>query len=298
MALINYTACPVCANGELTTIFSVTDFTVSKEQFPILECKNCQVRLTQNVPDQQTIGPYYQAEAYVSHTNTKKGFINTIYHKVRNYTLQQKLQLIQKATGINTKGFLLDVGAGTGAFAKTVKNAGWHITALEPDNTARMVAKKEHDIDLFSNDYLFTLPEQKFTVITLWHVLEHVHALQNYMQQFRRVLANNGKLIIAVPNYTSMDAGYYKQNWAAYDVPRHLYHFSPQSVEKLAAVNGFIVEKMKPMWFDSFYVSMLSEQYKKGFLPLAIIIGFISNLFALFNTRKCSSVIYILKNID
>lgn len=297
MGLIHYTSCPVCAGQQFKTIFSATDFTVSKEQFLIVECESCTVRLTQDVPYQQAIGPYYQAEAYVSHTNSKKGFINWIYHKVRTYTLQQKLTLIQKASGIVTKGFLLDVGAGTGAFAKTAKKAGWQVTGLEPDNNARIISKKEHEIELLSNDHLFTLSAEKFNVITLWHVLEHVHALQNYMQQFKRVLVANGRLIIAVPNYTSMDARYYKHNWAAYDVPRHLYHFSPASIEKLATNNGFAVEKIKPMWFDSFYVSMLSEQYKKGFLPFALVIGFVSNVLALFNNRKCSSVIYILKKV-
>lgn len=192
---------------------------------------------------------------------------------------------------------MLDVGAGTGAFVHTMQQAGWQVTALEPDETARNIAASKYGLQLQSPAQLFNLPQNHFNAITLWHVLEHIHTLKEYLQQFNNILQQHGRLVIAVPNYTSYDAAYYKEFWAGYDVPRHLYHFSPVGMKLLAKQFGFKVEKVYPMWFDSVYVSMLSEQYKTGkqnFLK-ALFIGFLSNAKAMLNKEKCSSVIYVLK---
>ena len=185
-------------------------------------------------------------------------------------------------------GKLLDVGAGTGAFVHTMKLAGWEVTGLEPDETARKNAVNKYGIDLLSPDHLFQFNAAQFDAVTMWHVLEHVHELHKYLEQFQQILKPGGALIIAVPNYTSYDAKVYKDNWAAYDVPRHLYHFSPKSMEKLGQAKGFILTDTKPMWFDSFYVSMLSEQYKNGSgnLPGALWSGMLSNLKTLFNKKS------------
>lgn len=267
---------------------------MSKQTFSVWHCSACTLRFTQDIPVVSEIGKYYQAEAYVSHTDTKKGLINRLYHIVRNYTLQTKRRLVQKATGM-PKGALLDVGAGTGAFAAAMQQAGWAITGLEPDDTARTNAKTQHNLDLQSPDNLFTLPANSYNAITMWHVLEHVHELHKYLDTYNRLLKSNGRLIIAVPNYTSYDAQVYQQYWAAYDVPRHLYHFSPQSMQQLAAQHGFTIQQYKPMWFDSFYVSMLSEQYKNGGgLLKALWNGLCSNLKAIGDVKKCSSVIYVM----
>ncbi len=193
--------------------------------------------------------------------------------------------------------FYLEVGAGTGYFARHMQGTGWAVTALEPDETAR---KNAADINGIKAGDLNMLPELEpaaYDAITLWHVLEHVHDLHEYFKTFHKLLRPDGRLIIAVPNYTSEDAEQYGADWAAYDVPRHLYHFSPQSMQLLAKSHHFIIEKMEPMWFDSFYVSMLSEQYKTGsnhFLK-AIASGIRSNIKAMQHAEKCSSVIYIIR---
>jgi SAM-dependent methyltransferase len=201
------------------------------------------------------------------------------------------------------EGVLLDVGSGTGAFVSEMSKNGWRVTGLEPDEGARKVAKEEFNCDLKNTDKLFELPQNSFDVITLWHVLEHVHELKIYITQLKNLLRQNGKLIIAVPNYTSFDASTYKEHWAAYDVPRHLYHFSPLSMKYLMEQNQLKITGYKPMWFDSFYVSLLSSKYKnKGRTGeegetnwvSAICIGFVSNLKALVNRKKCSSVIYVV----
>lgn len=224
--------CPVCKSTAIHPVFDAEDYTVSHEKFPIWQCDECTVRFTQNVPSEDFIGRYYQSSDYVSHSDTKSGLINRLYHIVRNYTLQNKKKLVQKVTNLE-KGTLLDVGAGTGAFVSTMQQAGWKVSGLEPDATARQNALSNHQIQLQPLDVLFGLKNESFDAITMWHVLEHVHDLHGYLETYQRILKQNGTLIIAVPNYTSYDAGEYQQFWAAYDVPRHLYHFSPKSMEVL-----------------------------------------------------------------
>lgn len=296
MAVItHYTSCPCCNSESIQEVLIAKDYTVSKESFSVWHCNNCTVRFTQNIPDAASIAPYYSAEAYVSHTDTKEGFVNKLYHIVRGFTLKSKQQLIIKHTH-EQSGNLLDIGAGTGAFVQTMINAGWQVTGLEPEESARLIAKQKHNLYLQTPDLLFQLNNQQFNAITMWHVLEHVHDLHIYVEKCYDLLKPNGLLFIAVPNYTSADEAIYKQHWAAYDVPRHLYHFSPKSIDILASSKNFTVKKQIPMWFDSFYVSLLSEQHKNGTANLikAFINGAISNLQTLFNVKKCSSIIYVL----
>ncbi len=295
--LITYQQCPCCGSKAIVEALTVKDYTVSKELFSIWHCNTCTLRFTQNIPSAENIGRYYKSESYISHTDTQEGFINKLYHFVRNITLQSKKKLVIGNTQLN--GNLLDVGAGTGAFSSTMQQAGWQVTGLEPDAQARQIAYQKYQLQLEDPTTLFGLQANSYHAITLWHVLEHVHDLHQYLQQFYTILAAKGKLFIAVPNYTSSDAAFYKEHWAAYDVPRHLYHFSPKSMQKLAAINGFVITAYKPMWFDSVYVSMLSEEYKNGtpnFLK-ALLNGLVSNLKCITDSTKCSSVIYVFEKI-
>lgn len=294
--IIHHTSCPCCNALDIQEVLLIQDYTVSKEIFPIWQCNSCYVRFTQNIPDEFSIAPYYQSSAYISHSDTNEGIINKLYHTVRNITLKSKRALIEQQTKIKN-GNLLDIGAGTGAFANVMQQAGWHITGLEPDETARQIAFQKFNIKFQPPNILYSLEKEQFDAITLWHVLEHVHDLHGYLQKFVEILKPNGKLFIAVPNYTSADAAMYKKYWAAYDVPRHLYHFSPKSIEHLAKVNNLLITAYKPMWFDSFYVSMLSEKYTTGsnnFL-MAFMNGCISNLKTLLDVKRCSSIIYVLR---
>jgi 2-polyprenyl-3-methyl-5-hydroxy-6-metoxy-1,4-benzoquinol methylase len=293
--MIHYTGCPICSSNNIQEQLSAKDYTVSQNIFSIWHCNACTARFTQDVPGQDDIGAYYVSENYISHSDTKKGIINSLYHMVRKRTLGAKRRLVINETGI-TKGAILDIGCGTGAFLNTMKEADWNITGLEPDTVARAKAAELYALHPQEPGKLFDLTPASFNAITMWHVLEHVHELHAYIKQIEKLLAPGGKAFIAVPNYTSKDAAIYAAYWAAYDVPRHLYHFSPQSMETLLAQHGLKLAAVKPMWFDSFYVSMLSEQYKngKGNIIKAVFNGFISNLKAWGNTRKCSSVIYVI----
>lgn len=276
-------------------MLSVKDYTVSLQQFDIWHCNACTMRFTQQVPDKGEIGKYYQSHNYISHSDIKKGFINSLYHYVRRRTLKAKRKLIEKHTALSG-GNVLDVGAGAGAFLNEMFRSGWKVTGIEPDTVARENAKRIYGLPLYASEKLFDLKPQSFDAITMWHVLEHVHDLHEYMSQLKNLLKPSGCLFIAVPNYTSYDALVYKNYWAAYDVPRHLYHFSPAAFSQLLLQHGFQLKEIKPMWYDSFYVSMLSEKYKTGKNNFfrAVYNGYISNWKALFDNEKCSSIIYVV----
>ncbi|CAN5211292.1 class I SAM-dependent methyltransferase [soil metagenome] len=294
---VSYEGCLVCNSSNIVFALTAKDFTVSQEKFRIFQCNACTFRFTQNIPPAEGIGKYYQSENYISHTETEKGLVNRLYHFVRKITLKSKISLIKQHTKL-VQGSLLDIGAGTGAFAHGIQAAGWKCTGIEPDESARTIAAEKYSVSLSDQQQLFKLPEHSFDAITLWHVLEHVHKLDEYMIHIKRLLKESGKIFIAVPNYTSYDAKVYQQFWAAYDVPRHLYHFSPKSMKSLLEGHNLKLQAVLPMWFDSYYVSLLSEKYKTGKQNIvkSFFNGSISNLKAIFNTEKCSSVIYVISN--
>lgn len=282
--------CPACGHLEHTQHLKVEDHFLSKESFELLLCNACQLVFTTPRPSLEKIGDYYKSEDYVSHSSTKKGLVNSVYNWVRNYTLNKKVKLISSLVSGRQ---LLDIGAGSGHFVGRAKTAGYTVLGLEPDADARKVAKELNDVDLENLDRLYELTPATYDVVTMWHVLEHVYNLSDDVKQIASLIQSNGVWVIAVPNYTSFDATYYGSYWAAYDVPRHLYHFEPNSIIPLIEKNGFTFEKMLPMKFDSYYVSMLSEKYKGGSLLNALRIGWLSNMRS--KNGKCSSQIYVFR---
>jgi 2-polyprenyl-3-methyl-5-hydroxy-6-metoxy-1,4-benzoquinol methylase len=288
--------CPVCGHNKFETRLSVKDYTVSNEIFDIVECPQCSLRFTQQVPDETQIGRYYQSEEYISHTDSKKGLFNKVYQLVRGVALGSKRQLVEKyATAQGKK--MLDYGCGTGAFLQEMKQHGWTVTGIEPDPGAAQKAMELTSSDVKDPSLLDSIEPSSFDAITLWHVLEHVHTLNETLDKLKQALKPGGFIFIAVPNYTSHDASFYQQHWAAYDVPRHLYHFSPSAMKTLIAGHGLTMKNILPMWFDAFYVSLLSEKYKhnKTSVLSACITGAVSNLKALINKEKCSSLIYVIQ---
>lgn len=292
--MFNYTKCPVCQNQSFSKFLSCKDYTVSQETFNIVCCNSCGFKFTNPIPDVSDLGNYYKSEEYISHSNTKKGLVSRLYHFVRNYTLKRKLSLV---AGYVSRGTILDYGCGTGMFLNTMKAAGWNTYGMEPDSGARSIAsemglvigKDKEELELKAAGL-------KFDAITLWHVLEHVTDLESTLSYFSTHLNPNGALIIAVPNHISFDAKHYEEFWAAYDVPRHLYHFEPKTIEALLASARFKLINKHPMKFDSFYVSMLSEKYKTGSINYlnALWKGLKSNSKAR-STGDYSSVIYVFK---
>lgn len=291
---VHYDACPVCGSASINPLLTVKDHSVSGENFVIWQCDACKLRFTQDAPNETEIARYYKSENYISHTNTGNSLVNQVYLAVRKFTLKQKAATLKKYTTLSS-GSLLDVGAGTGAFLKHMQEEGWEVAGTEPDADARNRAK-QLSLDLHPAEALQSLPPGTFDAITLWHVLEHVHPLQAYMGILKSLLKPSGTLFIAVPNYQAYDAQVYKSAWAAYDVPRHLYHFSPQSMQVLTQRHRLKMVAQVPMWFDAFYISLLSSKYKNGKTAWmgALSSGLFSNMNALLHKEKCSSILYVI----
>lgn len=287
--------CPVCGSIDTRFTLEAKDYTVSGETFRIRQCQVCSLRFTWPVPDEQHIGKYYHSENYISHSDTSKGLVNKLYHAVRKISLKQKKHWVEQSTGI-AKGNILDIGSGTGSFLHVMQQSGWNTTGLEPDEGARNIAYKNYGLSILPSDSLYHLPQNNFHAITLWHVLEHVHELHGYMEQIGKLLNANGHIFIAVPNYTSLDAKIYQQHWAAYDVPRHLYHLSPNAMKTLVQQHGLKLKKMITMPFDAFYICLLSEKYKRG--KSHYLHGFTNGVrswaYANKHTEQSSSILYIL----
>ncbi len=272
----------------------VKDHSVSGEEFELIVNSEYGFLETTPQPSLEKLPSYYESEDYISHTDSKRNLFEKIYHLVRVISLKKKLKLINS---FNTKNKnLLDVGCGTGDFLQIAKSNNWEVSGIEPNEQARIIANSKTDNSVFEIEQLLQFDKASFDVITLWHVLEHLPNLEDYISVFQKLLKPEGRLIIAVPNYKSYDAQYYKSFWAAYDVPRHLWHFNRKSISNLIEAFNFKVEKIKPMWFDAFYVSMLSEKYKSGKMnPIkGFWIGLLSNMKAL-SSKEASSLIYIIK---
>lgn len=286
--------CPVCNNASFNDWLVCKDYTVSKSDFAIQCCASCGFAATNPRPSNEELGKYYESDEYISHSNTSKGLVSKMYQRVRKYTMRKKVAMVHQLAG--KMGSLLDIGCGTGEFLAASKTAGWRVTGIEPSASARKAALTNHQLEVQDEPELQNLPADSFDVITMWHVLEHVPDLPGRLQTLKKLLAQNGTLIIAVPNRNSHDADHYGKFWAAYDVPRHLWHFRPDDIRALAKTHGFILHDIKPMVFDAYYVSLLSEKYKTGaqrYLA-AVWRGFVSNQKA--GKEKWSSQIYILRH--
>ena len=286
--------CPICESKSFTTFLKLKDQSVSQEDFTIIQCDLCGFKITSPRPFEEMLPAYYKSEDYISHSDTQKGLINFLYQKVKAITLYQKENMISR---FNTSNRLLDIGCGTGDFIKYVSLKNWDVIGLDPDEGARKLAESKLPGKVYQIENLFELSHQSFGIITMWHVLEHVSELNRYMAQLNMLLEKDGRLIIALPNPDSADAKHYKEYWAAYDVPRHLYHFSKKNISDLASKHNFKLDSIKPMLFDSFYVSMLSEKYKKGNIFKAASNGLISNLKG-HKSQNQSSLIYIFSKIS
>ncbi|MCH8558739.1 MAG: class I SAM-dependent methyltransferase [Balneolia bacterium] len=292
--------CPVSGSYDIRFIDEVTDFACSGETFQIWENKETGIRFTHPAPSPEKIGAYYEMEEYLSHDAETDTTLASVYRSARNFTLKWKFRLVKNRLPVASVR-LLDFGAGTGEFAGFVKTQkpGWQVKAIETDEDASaQITGNYPGVTSYSDMNAFPKSE-KFGAITAWHALEHVHDPASVLEQFHSRLFDYGIVVIALPNCSSYDAARYGNAWAGYDVPRHLFHFTPESFEALAASKGFEVVEKKRMLLDAFYVSLLSESYLgitgPGAAFKAGVAGTLSNLLSLVNVNRCSSVTYILR---
>lgn len=288
--------CPLCHSKNVTIRYTCEDFTSTHEKFQLSECQDCTFIFTTPQPTENTIGKYYESPEYISHSESNRSLFDKAYTLARKQALNWKRKLVEANQPRNRK--LLDVGCGTGNFLQHMNSHGWDTTGVEPSESAAAKARDKNAGKIFIG--IDGIGNQKFDVITLWHVLEHLHEPKKKLLSLRDLLEENGTIIIAVPNRESFDAKYYKNYWAAYDVPRHLWHFSPANMKSILEQTGFRLTAQHPMLLDSFYVSLLSESYQNKNrnkivnLFSAFWVGLLSNLKAT-KSKNYSSLIYVAK---
>ena len=294
--MVHYDKCPLCLSGKLEKYLKVRDHFLSKEDFDLFRCSSCGFIITQDHPDGDAMGPYYESEDYLSHNEPETGFVNNLYNLSRNFMLKMKWRMVMRSTGLK-KGTILDIGSGSGYFASFIRDKGWDVKGIEINRMIREISSSRFGLDILPPESLNELPSSSFDCITLWHVLEHFHEPDQYASQIRRILKPKGVCIVALPNCDSFDAGHYHENWAAWDVPRHISHFNPSTFSFFAEATHFTVTKTKALLFDVFYISILSEKYKTskpGFIT-GMIKGVWFTFLSLFIKGRNSSVIYFLK---
>jgi 2-polyprenyl-3-methyl-5-hydroxy-6-metoxy-1,4-benzoquinol methylase len=296
--MVHHTVCPLCLSDRISLHFRCTDHFISKEVFEVDVCDECGFEFTQDYPEEGEIGKYYESEEYISHSDTSKGLSNKLYRLARKFMLRRKMGIIRKTSGIN-KGTILDIGSGTGHFANTMKEAGWQVTGIEVNEKARSFSRSKFGLEIAEPGHISGLLTGSFDCVTLWHVLEHFHDPFRYVSEIRRLLKPDGICIIALPNSSSFDAKHFGTFWAAYDVPRHLWHFNPATFRRFADKAGFKTEKLLSLPLDLFYISILSEKNKGSRVPFfrGMAIAKLYAFASFFNKKRSSSIIYILRKL-
>ena len=286
--------CPWCNSENNHQFIKLKDYFLTNEEFEIIECDECKLLFTNPCPTPDRIGDYYKSENYLSHNEEKKGIFAEIYNYVKKINIKNKYKI---AVGnLHSEIRILDIGCGVGDFLLYAKENGCNTTGIEPSENARKIAEKKLNCKILSPEELENIPDNSFDIITMWHVLEHVADLKTEIQHLQRILKKDGRLILALPNYKSYDAEYYKDKWAAYDVPRHLNHFSQDSINNIFKETNLQLIDIKPLKWDSYYISILSEQYmnsNKSFLK-GILTGWKSNRKAK-KSGEWSSLVYCFK---
>ncbi len=292
----DHNKCPLCGSAESVLLFECKDHLVTGEFFPLKKCKSCGFIFTDNYPDQNNAPAYYRSDEYISHTDANKGLVNKTYHLIRKWMLADKYKILKKESGLKTAS-VLDIGSGTGYFPSYLKHKGWSCSGIEISEEARSFARREKNVELLAPEDIDTFLNGSMDIITMWHTLEHFYKPGDYLQNAHRILNDKGLLVIAIPNNLSYDAGHYKAFWAAWDVPRHLWHFNPATIEKLSDTYGFRLIKKYRLPYDAFYISILSERYRNSKTPLlkGSLTGLISWIRSVFNIEKTSSLVYIFK---
>ncbi len=288
--VLHYTACPLCGASKFETAFTCRDDLVSKETFTILRCTSCSFLFTQDVPQEKDIGRYYDTDAYIPHDITQRGCMHLVQRARTWVRLPGKRRLVEQASHLST-GHLLDIGCGSGEFPLMMQQKGWNVTATEQNAKMRAHCESQ-DISCLDAAVLAQLPSASFDAITLWHVLEHMHDLHGTIDQIHRLLKVGGSAIIAVPNIGGPLMRFYN----IYDVPRHLWHFRPETLTRLAELHGFRVASIRPLYLDPLYMGLYYERLLKGPALRGALLGIIDVLYGLLRPRRAASLVYVLRS--
>ena len=324
MKLLSFQTCPLCDSKKIAPFLTCRDTLTHRGEFTIASCGECGFRFTNPYPSAEDIHVFYDTPDYTPVSNSKEGLLNKGYHLARRVMLRAKRRLVQRLVGRGLRSApprgsnqafhetslepqggaersprptLLDIGCGTGEFLATMKQAGWSVQGVEPYEPAKNSAIKNFQIPVTDLAGQSSLPDHAYDVITLWHVLEHAHDLHRSMAEISRLLKPGGLVLIGVPNCDSWDAKFYGAHWAAYDTPRHLFHFNPATMRRLATRHNFEVASIHPLFFDPIYIPLLTEKKRADKNVLRGVYAAIrSFIFSLFYPAKCTAIAYVLKS--
>ncbi len=300
-------SCLVCGSTDSAVLFAAKDHLVSGEDFVLKRCSVCGFTFTADPPDEKDIAKFYLSEDYISHSDKKQSLTDRLYHLARNFMLRKKYNLVRKMSGgekftLTDKGSsrgkstLVDIGSGTGYFADYMNRNSWNVTGIELSDRAREYSISRFGLTVISPREISSIKDRSADCVTLWHVLEHLYEPGMWLREIKRILKDDGKCIIALPNIKSADAEWFGNEWAALDVPRHLWHFSPETLPAYIKEHGYICEKVIPMPLDIYYISALSYKNKGRWLPLmrGIVTGLFLTVRSLFKKDRASSLIYVV----
>jgi 2-polyprenyl-3-methyl-5-hydroxy-6-metoxy-1,4-benzoquinol methylase len=265
--------------------FKAKDHLVSKEIFEIKWNEKGNYAET-SLPKGIVLSRYYETEVYNSHKTETKTILDLLYKTVQKSMLFYKEGFVRP----QIKGNVLDMGGGVGVFAAYLAHRKFETTVVEPSKKGHEACTKKG-----LNTYLSVadLPKTKrYSAITMWHVLEHLTSPEKILQELHTLMEADALLIVAVPNFNSHDARYYASEWAALDVPRHLWHFTHKGLMDLVEPLGFVFKAQKPLWVDVFYISYLSEKNRNKKLSFlrGLLVGIICTFRALFDGEHSSNI--------
>ena len=249
--------CIICENNESVDYLQLTDrLSILPTNYHLVQCQCSFVYLNPR-PKIDNISSYYPSEKYDPHYMSNKSIWIKFYHFVQFFTLRWKYS---KIPDIHRSRNLLDIGAGQGEFASFMSKRGWNVV-IQDANIDIIDKNIPHDYN-FVKDLQQINESESFNVITLWHSLEHIHNIKDLYSQINRLLAPEGVLLIAVPNLQAPEKKSFGVKWAAYDAPRHLYHFHPDSIKRLCMKYDFKIVRKFSLFQDSPYNILLSISNK------------------------------------
>jgi 2-polyprenyl-3-methyl-5-hydroxy-6-metoxy-1,4-benzoquinol methylase len=302
--------CPLCNSDKYERHLRAPDrfHLAAGNLFEIVRCVTCGFIYLNPRPRIECLPEFYQDKNYQPFLSAQSGksWWDRIYNLARSYAVCGKRVKIEK---LKRKGQLLDIGCGTGEFLNEMQKHGWQATGIEKDPRAAEVARQRYGLDVLTTDLTSShFAQNSFDVITFWHVLEHLPDPLHTLQRAKKMLKEDGLMLVAAPNISSYDARFYRSRWAALDAPRHLHHFVPATLARLCQAAGLEMFTARQMVLDAFYNCLMSERiiasidtYKEFFLPLFLLRGFgvagISLLLSRLGNGG-SSILYFIKKLE
>ena len=291
---LEYPNCIVCGGDIFSDYLTVEDN--QGEIFSLKQCK-CSLVLTSPRPCSSAICEYY-SEEYKPHSNahSDSSLLIKIFRKI---SYSWKARLVKRVANENVN--MLDMGGGDGALAFYIKNKISNVHVYEKDidciHHINSIIMEEGIGNMFSTADYESLKDGYYNIVTLFHSLEHIHDIDKLFLNINRITKKNAKMIIAVPNITAAEIDFLTNKWAAWDVPRHLYHFNFKTLSKLLNKNGWEVVGSRSMFQDTFfniYMSLKGNYVKKIFSCFFLLVYSLINQI-LFSNKQSSNLVICQK---